>query len=112
MRENKNLSINQKYDNLDYLEVQIIQDIYTPKKNDPDEYDLVKTGVKSRKIIWKADVASINEMVNKKGNPVSHKVQIKIKGEDALIVSGNYKQLKQVIFGLPKITGNLGFKFY
>lgn len=112
MKEKKNLTINQKYDSLDYLEVEIVQDVYVPKKDDPEEYDLVKKGVTSRKTIWKTEVCSVEEMVNGKANIVSHKVKLGIKGEDAIIVMGNYKQFKQLIYGLPKTTGSLGFKFY
>lgn len=108
-----------EYENLDYIEVDLLQDIYKSIEVERDgeyieDYKLVKKDVRSKKVIWKSEISDVKQVINEKGNIRTKRVEIGIKYKDSpLIVEGNYKDIKRVVFSYPKREERyIGFKFY
>lgn len=106
------------YDDLDYIEVDVIQDVYKGVEVERDgeiveDYKLVKKDVKSKKTIWKSEISDVKQVINDKGNIRTKRVELGIKYKDPIIVVGSYKELKKAIFDLSKKDNKvIGYKFY
>ncbi len=97
---------------VDFIELNVYQDVYKQGKN-PDDYVLVKKDVISKKTIYKDEINSITQVVNRLGNNRITRVELGTRDGNKLIVQGSYYKLKKTLFDKPKEQyKSVGFKFY
>jgi|SRR5690606_7045643 len=87
----------------DSIELTIITDVYKKievQEGDEsfEDYVLVKKDVKSKETIWKNEITSVKEVINEKGNIRTKRIQINLRNRDPLIVSGTYKEFRDLLF--------------
>lgn len=97
----------------DHIELNVYQDVYKEGKT-PNDYVLVKKDVISKQTIYKDEISSVKQVVNKLGNNRITRVELGLRGGNQIIVQGSYHRLKSMIFNRPKYDKNrsVGFKFY
>lgn len=100
----------------DYIEVTTVSDVYKTIEIDKDgetieDYELVKSNVKSKRVIWKSEISGIEQVISDKGNLKRNQVKIELKYKDPITIIGKYDEIFKTLFKQPKQEyKHVGFK--
>lgn len=89
------------------IELILLKDVY--KEGKEDTYILVKKDAKVKRFVYKDDITSVEEDLSGIGKPYKNRVKLYLRGEEAIVCEGNYKQFKEIIENNPTDYKPVGF---